>query len=285
MLWLSPVSMELLEAIHIAAAGGHESSVGIMCSTSHVGPNAYTGMTHEIFADRVLKLRAQCNIALPIERDHLMKNGEDPDDWIPVDQAHLFTGAHLHVFKPEDALPVIEKYGHAYDWQIGPGEDTSEHISDSLWALTHQYARWFSFPMGTKIDGLMNQGQFNAEAVQRMRRWDVKVRAHNCDYLPWLELGKVHSHVDGINVAPQLGVVQSSWYLSKAMGEGYAWLDWAEACANDWKNRHRWCAAESMAVMAAGHYHYDMLEWRSREYENCVLFLAEYITGLLEACR
>jgi len=249
--------------------------VNIMASCSQVGPTPYTGITYERFA------RCTYNFDIKLERDHLGKGGEDLAEWCERDKSYGFTGAMLHVFEPGPALAVMDRFD--MEWQVGPGEDDTLPTHLDLWARTASRATWFSFPTGCRIIGLGNRGEFYADRVEKMKRLypTVLVRGHNCDYLDRETLCHVAAHVDGVNVAPQLGVIQSSWYLTHALAHGLPIDDWVGACIADEKNRRRWSTRPWDVVHAVGHYHFDLIEWRASVENEVVKYLARYIQDLL----
>lgn len=281
-LWVSPVSREVLEAAWLVAAA-NRGELGIMASCGQVGPGAYTGLTPERFDRDCYLLTRSTGARPPVQRDHLMKGGEDPYHWLDRDLEHGFDGVHLHTVDPELALEIMDHYGDKLWYEVGPGEDDSRPIPEDLWERTAARASWFSFPTGCRIDGLGNRGEFDAGRVIAMARaHGVPVRAHNCDYLTSRQWREVAIVCDGLNVAPQLGVVQSAWYMQGALMAGLPTRDWVDACAADEKNLARWCKEPWQTVVAVGHYHYDRVEWRDRVALSCVEFMVGYISALLE---
>ena len=277
-LWLSPVSHEVLEAI-LQVHCKNPGKIAMMCSCSHVSDAPYTGITYDTFA------RARAAYApIEVERDHLGKNGENIREWVWRDYAEGFTGAMLHVFDPKDALPVMEEYGSKMVWNVGPGEDESRPIDPALWDKTAGLATWFSFPMGPLINGMGNTGRFNIEPIQKS--WsahpDVYIRAHNCDYLTDSLLCMLAQHADGINIAPQLGCLQSLWYLNYAATHGLPIDCWAEECMGDTKNQERWVKRAWEIVPLCGHYHYASIPWRGKAWNECVAYLISAITRMLK---
>lgn len=282
-LWLSPVSPEVMHAIY-AAAAHYPSRVGMMCSCSQVCDGAYTGLDFETFTRlRADYERRYCRVF--VERDHLGKGGEDPYVWCQRDVSYGFDGAMLHLFDADAVAGVVDRFAGQMKWNVGPGEDDSQALRPSeaeYWVRAAPHAHWFSFPTGCRIDGLGNRGEFDDAAMRAMKDCfpDVRMRAHNCDYLDMATLTDVAAATDGVNVAPQLGVVQSSWYLTHALSYGLDVRGWTDACWADDRNRGRWSRHEWDVVHAVGHYHLDAIEWRRHVANGVTFHLTQYIKTL-----
>lgn len=282
-LWLSPISIEALEAILIARSLGND--VNLICSVGQVGPQAYTGFTHEVFAKQLDRLGRKHEAWPLVERDHLGRGGEDMLEWLERDvQSKAFTGAMLHIFQPSKQ---VDKILDQFDltWQIGPGEDDSKRCSKDLWKRYAKPGRWVSFPNGCLIDSLSNRGAFDAKLFPATGK--ASIRGHNCDYLGLNGLRQVANHCDGLNVAPQLGCIQSCFYVLLGRSFGYRLDDWVAICERDAKNISRWCSNKTQAVQGVGHYHYTALEWRDVVRPLVVDYLVQVILRWCEVigCR
>lgn len=267
-LFLSPVSLEALDVIltcHDAGLGVH-----LICSTSQVCPvvngrKPYTGVTHE----RIAKEREK-RPTLTCQRDHLGRGGEDLWEWVERDAALGFNGWMLHVFElTQDTIALIDRHRSDGFFELGPGEDDSRPVDQSMWALrcVDSEIDWASAPTGCLIDGMGNTGTRDWNAI-RNALWDgrgLKQRAHNCDYLSVGALEAVARLYDGINIAPQLGCVQSCAYLGLAATSGIDVSRWMDACTEDAKNIARWSRRVGDIVPLVGHYHYDALPDEFRE--------------------
>lgn len=271
--YFSPISLEALDAIIRLC---DENNIGMCCSTGQVGPTSYTGISYEVLRARTFGH----NIA--IERDHLGRNGEDLTEWTERDIAHGFTGTMLHIFdQTEESKVLMSKYP-TYEWQIGPGEDSSQPINDDLWKA--RQAVWHSFPTGCLIKGLGNTNDLHTGeiSVHSSRHRGIKLRAHNCDYLPQETIKKIRLMFDGMNVAPQIGVVQSMFYLSIARKLSLPILHWENACWSDTKNQARWPCQNHQVTQTVGHYHFSKIEWRYKYYEQVVDWLYNFMKGIIE---
>lgn len=107
-----------------------------------------------------------------------------------------------------------------------------------------------------------NIGRFDSQAVAKMSRLlhanGLKLKEHNADYLNTTQIKQRNGLVDAVNIAPQLGIIQTNHVLSKALVygidtkpfvaevvDGQRWTKWT-----DYSDRERLCA------LIAGHYHF-----------------------------
>lgn len=262
------------------------AEVNLTCSVNHVGDTAYTGFTYDKFAARLARLSRKYSFTPIVERDHLGKRGEDLQEWIERDIDNDITNFHLHIFEPSTEVDEILQQYDFCDFQIGPGEDNHRPIHDNLFATYCNHARSFSFPMGTMIQELSNFGAFDVKAVSQITQLypRIRIRAHNCDYLTLPQLREVGACVDDINIAPQLGVIQSSFYLMYARTYGLPICDWFNACLSDKANQARWCGTNLLNVVpAVGHYHFDKLEWRHMCYDDTVDYIYLFLLKVKDA--
>lgn len=268
MFFIAPMSKEIVEATYALKKAGYD--MGFCASTSHIGPQPYTGLTYDKWADFREQMIAWYGVDIYLERDHLGRNGESFDEWIPRDQAAGFNGFMLHVFEPSKALDVVSRYDSV--WQIGPGEDDSQFIDPMLWERLRPHARWFSHPTGLLIQGLSNRGQCRLPSLSPFRM-------HNCDYLPVEKLNAFCGQWD-YNIAPQIGVIQSTIYAQIALREGLYIMDWLNAAWHNDAQARRWNLAPFERTIGLGHYHFDRIAWRNDYYGEVVELLMKAIKRL-----
>lgn len=257
-LYISPLSEEIVEA-------GYMTRVDWVVSCGQVPGYAFSD-------DEWIRIRHRMSKKYGwhpyVERDHLGRGGENPYE--VIDRDIEFNGVHLHTADQELAWAVCERYPHLI-FQLGGGED-DKNVWQPAWTAPPN-AKWVSAPTGCLITGLGNKGQFDCNIPARYKQL---FRGHNCDYLPPSELARIARHCDGVNVAPAIGTMQSSLYYTIGLREGYPLKEWSDACHNDTKNLARWGHP-----LACGHYHYDLLEWRPRVYQEVVLMLK----GMIECMQ
>lgn len=283
-LW-APISKELMESAFAFRSRGLKA--GLIASVSQVGNGAYTGYEYEYFASELVRLSTKYNVReIIVERDHLMKGGEDPYEWIPRDKYYGFNMTMLHLHKFADGIPIMEAHS-GMKWQLGPGEDDSKPIILNKAAI--DMADWVSFPTGCLIDGLSNVAMYAHNFTDRCIlpvfgkfTCSSLIRAHNSDYLSVEKLDELKSKgADGINIAPQFGVMQTALYMSIALRDALPINDFLDACEKDEKNAERWCKHEMTRMLCVGHYHWDMLEWRDKYYDDVLYYWLNTLEGML----
>lgn len=134
-------------------------------------------------------------------------------------------------------------------------------------------------------------GNFDIEYVRQLTElahsFNFMFKEHNADYLSITELAKRKlAQVDAVNIAPQLGTVQTNTILSICNKHGYMsyWNDFANyvVSMNKWQ---RWLSSnekysKELAVLISGHYyqsHYSYL--KMLEKINYQLFFDELKTN------
>ena len=72
--------------------------------------------------------------------------------------------------------------------------------------------------------GAFNE-QFTAKVAKLLKDRDIKLKEHNVDYLPASEITLRRGMVDAMNIAPQLGVIQTQLVLTKCLIYGIDFSD------------------------------------------------------------
>ncbi len=257
-----PVSIEATEAVFYLS---HEMGwpLGLVASLGQVGPfdKGYTGFDNENFQEACENFRLlypRTNVCWC--RDHLGKGDENVYSVINRDQKFGVSCTHLHTLNPEYALNVLKDHPDV-QFEVGPGEaDATPDEIDALYRAVYDLPNfaWLSFPTGCRINSLGNDNNINGRMLEYSRRWVVRLRGHNSDYASDRALITLHRYIDGINIAPQFGVIQSCVYLTFARMYGLDVEPWELACWRDERNRKRW-AKDWNVTQAVGHYHFDSL--------------------------
>jgi len=274
-LYLGPISKEVVWAAYRARAG---RDLAFCCSEGQVGPNAYTEMSGGVFAE--INARAAGGRYLLAERDHMRTWNNYEED------RRYFTGFHVHTNDISGGVEAARQYGRDwcdFEWQIGPGEDDSQPISN----LQEDMTCWLSFPMGIKVSGGRNVGMLDIAQIESTREAcpQAKLRAHNADFLPRRTFSALKRLVDGVNVAPQFGAAQSLFYLRWATERGLSITEWEKACYEDAERLDRWELAPHCITKwyCIGHYHFDEIAFRDEAFDKCVSYLAGFIGELADA--
>jgi hypothetical protein len=274
MLYIGPVSTEVLEAAYAV-----KGDIRLCCSEGQVGPKAYTGMTLDAFAEARRVWSEKYARKLIAERDHACRDGMHLRNVMFRDK-NYFDGFHFHSFNLADAVDTIEAPGHKQvAWQIGPGEDTSKPVINPV----RLWYGWVSFPCGLEVTGGTNTGALDVTRINYYRKAmpHAKLRAHNADFMPRKMFRAVQALFDGVNIAPQLGVVQSLFYLTLSATYGYDIGAWIDACLGDKTQLSRWCVGPAQWYHV-GHYHFDQITFREEVRTQTVEVLAHFIQELVD---
>ena len=116
---------------------------------------------------------------------------------------------------------------------------------------------------GSLVRETSNTGSFDIDSVSAMHealhKCGTKLKEHNADYLTKGQIILRRGIVDAVNIAPQLGVVQTNYILSQALIYGIDTNPFVRSVANQdrWKKWiDRW-QGQHLCALVAGHYHYN----------------------------
>jgi tagatose-6-phosphate kinase len=147
---------------------------------------------------------------------------------------------------------------------------------------------------GSLIKEINQVGNFNKDFVEKVKEIlnsrGIKLKEHNADYLSKEEILLREGIVDTVNIAPQLGVVQTSITLSKCLMYGVDFQEFLDEVYNG-KKWLKWMNTNTpenkfLCCMIAGHYHFasesykkiiNELEKREDVKENIIERISEVI--------
>lgn len=160
--------------------------------------------------------------------------------------------------------------------EFGSEDNTGEGLGPSLARIDEQLEFISSYKDNVKFfvtqTGSFTQhkqmGTFDVETnhtiVQRVHNAGFRFKEHNADYLSGEEvLKRVEVGIDAMNIAPQLGTIQTKilkslakdnkeWYeFSNRVYDSEVWKKWLP---RDVENK-------DLAVIVGGHYHFDTIEY------------------------
>jgi len=222
---------------------------------------------------------------------------ENEFDLIHIDVCRAITGQHRsikaqwlpmsHENKVEKTLELIlyaKNLRPDIMFEIGTDEndgvaesDVDKIRSDVMACQRVVHPEFYVVRTGSLVLEHYNAGEFEEDNVRAMhevlRGLGVKLKEHNADYLTSEQLLARRGIVDAVNIAPQLGVVQTSCILNKALiygvdiqpfmrtvSTGSKWVKWID---------HSKSGQLSLYALVSGHYHI-----RSREYQELMDKLA-----------
>lgn len=156
------------------------------------------------------------------------------------------------------------------DENVGVAETNVERIVADIQACQKiANPTFYVVQTGSLVYEDCSAGFFEAEKVrimhQAIRRCGTRLKEHNADYLTKEEIVARSDIVDAVNIAPQLGVVQTSHVLFKALIYGIdtqPFIDKVVRIGDRWEkwsddpNNRRLCA------LVAGHYHFNEPEYQ-----------------------
>ncbi len=108
-------------------------------------------------------------------------------------------------------------------------------------------------------------GSFNKAFIERISKLldskEVKLKEHNADYLSKNQIALRDGYIGAFNIAPQLGVVQTSLTLTKCLTYGIQWEKFADLVytGGRWKKwlQNNGPENKMLCVLIAGHYHFS----------------------------
>jgi hypothetical protein len=118
---------------------------------------------------------------------------------------------------------------------------------------------------GSLVMEINQAGNFNkdfvAKIVEIIRRKGLKLKEHNADYLSKEDIALRKGIVDAMNIAPQLGVVQTMITLSKCLIYGIDFDEFLKEVYNGGKWK-KWMLTNTpenkfLCCAIAGHYHFS----------------------------
>ncbi len=147
---------------------------------------------------------------------------------------------------------------------------------------------------GSLVKEINQIGSFNRHFAQKasgiLREKGLKLKEHNCDYLSKEELLIRNGIVEAMNIAPQLGVVQTQFILNKCLVYGIDFADFLEEIyrGGKWKKWLNKNGPENkfLCSVIAGHYHFtsdsykkiiSSLEQKEDIHENIINLLMDLI--------
>jgi len=210
--------------------------------------------------------------------DNDMENGFD---MIHIDFSNLGTKKNI-MKETEKIIKYIIKKNKNIKIEIGTEENLGEfknkisEVRNDL-DLVKKYIlpEFFVVQTGSLVREINQIGGFNKKFIEEVHKIlaenRVKLKEHNADYLNYKMIKKRKGIVDAMNIAPQLGVIQTEIVITEALLYGInilpfleksykskAWKKWLYN--NDYKNK-------MLCSIIAGHYNFTSNEYKDLEYK------------------
>lgn len=200
-------------------------------------------------------------------------------DLIHIDFCHFSGSYEEKILEAKKAIEYCLNLNSNVMLEIGTDENVGSNFSiNSLAEVEAELDTFLQFcepefyvvQTGSLIKEINQAGLFNRSFVEKaakiIHERNVKLKEHNADYLSKEELLKRQGIVDAINIAPQLGVIQTQFVLNKCLIYGIDFSEFAERIykGNKWR---KWMHSNSPAnkllcSLIAGHYHFASDEYK-----------------------
>ena len=196
---------------------------------------------------------------------------ENGFDLIHIDLCHLSKEKILEESKK--AIEYCLKLNPRILLEVGTDENTGKNFDNGELSRIEKEIDYFKnfcdpefyiIQTGSLVKEINQVGRFNKtfvmSASELLKSKNIKFKEHNADYLPKEEIEKRNGLVDALNIAPQLGVIQTQLIVNKCLVyginfddflkeayEGEKWKKWMHN--NSWQNKF-------LCSLIAGHYHF-----------------------------
>lgn len=288
------MSEEIIEAVFRYSAV-HKKQLMLICSRNQIDYNhGYVFLTPEymLFINTMKSRYPQADVV--ICRDHCGPGFGSIDnsiysvtetirtdirhgfDLIHIDLCHLDVLHDEKIRTTMDLIKLAKSINPDILFEIGTDENTgiAEADMDKIVADIHAIQdvcdpEFYVFQTGSLVKEIGNIGTFNKKATQKISQIlhtnHIKLKEHNADYLNTERLKRRNGIVDAVNIAPQLGVVQTQCVLTYANMFGINCMDFYQVVVENkkWQKwmshyfRNRSINHNVFLTMIAGHYHYQ----------------------------
>ncbi|MBS3087444.1 class II D-tagatose-bisphosphate aldolase, non-catalytic subunit [Candidatus Pacearchaeota archaeon] len=298
-LGVGPMSIEIIEAIFYASEESKRQLM-IIASKNQIDYNGgyVEGWTTREFMNFIESMKLKYPLAnVLICRDHCGPgfNGifelddtyatikEDIScgfDLIHIDFCNFAGTQEEKLLESKKAIEYCLKLNSKIKLEIGTDVNSGTNLKEEDLRRIDSEARFFSsfcspefyvVQTGSLIKEINQVGFFNEEFVEKvvriLKKYNLKLKEHNADYLSKKEIAKRVGLVDALNIAPQLGVVQTMITITKCLEYGIDFEDFLEEIQNGEKWR-KWLQDNTennkfLCGVIAGHYHFS-----SESYKN-----------------
>lgn len=318
-----PMSPEIIEAV-FRHSHRYDEQLMLICSRNQIDQyNGYVFTTKK-YMDYIAKMRSryvQANVL--ICRDHCGPGFGAPDntldsvrdtircdlecgfDLIHIDLCHL---SIPHVEKMQKTLQLMEfargirsdvMFEIGTDENVGVAETDVNRITADI-QTCQEVANpvFYVVQTGSLVREAYQAGSFRTDAVRLMKKvlhkCGTRLKEHNADYLSANQIAYRKDVVDAVNIAPQLGVIQTNYILSQALIYGIDTKPFIDEVVGGGKWR-KWVDGSTnyqLYALIAGHYHFggpaykrltEQLALRTNVVENVICDIIKVIEHYLFA--
>lgn len=303
LLAIGPMSLEIIEAIYhyshdyrtplmlIASKNQIDYASGYVCRTSEFAK--FSKKYHDWYPKSdVWICRDHCGPSfngIYDLKDTYRTINEDLDndfDLIHIDFCHIKTDETNKLTESKKAIEYIVNKDRNMKIEIGIVNNTGKdfqniHDVENNMKFFTSFCKptFFTCQTGSLIKETYQAGCFNTEYVKNIYKLAVKyrlhIKEHNTDYLSSSEIKKRKPYITALNVAPQFGVLQTMFTLTKAMSYGID-IEHFLTISYQSKKWKKWLQEDSKHdayrySIIAGHYNF-----KSKEYRQMVNKIEKY---------
>ncbi len=291
-LGIGPMSMEIVDAVN-EYVYPQNTQMMFICSENQINRDGgYTGFTTQSFSQKLINSKIwKC-------RDHcgpgfFYKTEKECFDTIIDDINNNFNLIHIDNCWLEGeeklqytlkAIKLALSVNSDIKFEIGTEVNTVNNklnpnklklYLEKILELTTPF--FYVLETGSVVQGYNNSHAFDVcqQSLQILKDYSIKIKEHNADYIDGSEIAQRFSVVDGMNIAPQFGAVQTSTVLTEALlygvdttqfknlvYQGNKWIKWKEEARD---------VDLDYATLLGGHYHFN-----SKEYKLLIDRLSKY---------
>jgi fructose/tagatose bisphosphate aldolase len=227
---------------------------------------------------------------------------ENGFDLIHIDFCHFKGTKEEMLLESKKAIEYCKSLNPKIAIEIGTDENTGkfysspkEIIKDLNYFLDFVNPDFYVVQTGSLVMEINQIGAFNKEFVEKIHEIlserNVKLKEHNADYLNKEEITKRENIVDAVNIAPQLGVLQTQILIQKCLQYGINFEQFLKK-SYDSKKWEKWLNKNTeqnkfLCSLIAGHYNFSSKEYlelvsKINKYEDFNVFVKSEIYKLLD---
>ena len=229
---------------------------------------------------------------------------ENHFDLIHIDLCHYQGTNKERLYESKKAIEHCLNLNNEIAIEIGTDENVGSMYSiNSLEDIQQEinFFKSFSNPdfyviqTGSLVMEINQVGSFNKsfliESNKLVHENDIKVKEHNADYLSKSQIQDRNGIVDAMNIAPQLGVVQTNYILNKCLIYGIKFDDFANLVYEN-KKWEKWIYKNNaqnkyLCLQIAGHYHFSSDEYKIiinqlKDHEDINENIIETLTNVID---
>jgi protein-tyrosine-phosphatase len=302
-LGIGPMSTEIIEAI-FRVSNYHRKELMIIASKNQIdysGGYVNNWMTKEFMDFIKIMKQKYPNSNVKICRDHcgpgfngnydledtyktIKSDIELGFDLIHIDFCHFKGNKEEMLQESKKAIEYCLKLNPLVSLELGTDENVGtnfgiinlEEVEKEIdFFLQFCKPEFYVVQTGSLIKEINQVGNFNKQFVEKiskiMKTKGIKLKEHNADYLSNEEIESRKGIVDAMNIAPQLGVIQTMIILEKSLIYGIDFTDFLEEVYQKgrWKKWMHKNTPENkfLCCIIAGHYHFSSEKYKKIIFE------------------